>query len=190
MQRGYLILIVGGALLASGIVISVIWAGPLGGRIIYQNTILNGVSIYPSGTASANTQVNDVSRPLSLVISIEPNHNTDQVNPTLRETVRNPNAEVISTNEFTKPFLTTIKPDVMGKYTLAIDNLGGRLVSVGILFGNLPFVSQNNQLNLTLFGGLVAGGILAVAGIIALIVGPVVLIVDRRRISRNKTTGT
>ncbi|HYT41962.1 MAG TPA: hypothetical protein VEP90_06425, partial [Methylomirabilota bacterium] len=97
---------------------------------------------------------------------------------------------VISTNEFTKPFLTTIKPDVMGRYNLVIDNLGGRLVSVGILFGNLPFVSQNNQLNLTLFGGLVAGGILAVAGIIALIVGPVVLIVDRRRITRNKTTGT
>jgi len=189
MQRGYLILIVGGALLASGIVISVIWAGPLGSRIIYQNTILNGVSIYPSGTASANTQVNDVSRPLSLVISIEPSHSTDQVNPTLRETVRNPNAEVISTNEFTKQFLTTIKPDVMGKYTLAIDNLGGRLVSVGILFGNLPFVGQNNQLNLNLFGGLVAGGILAVAGIIALIVGPVVLIVDRRRVTRNKTTG-
>ena len=190
MQRGYLILIVGGALLASGIVISVIWAGPLGSRIIYQNTILNGVSIYPSGTASANTQVNDVSRPLSLVISIEPNHSTDQVNPILRETVRNPSAEVVSTNEFTKQFLTTIKPDIMGKYTLAIDNLGGRLVSVGILFGNLPFVGQNNQLNLNLFGGLVTGGILAVAGIIALIAGLVVLIVDRRRITRNKTTGT
>ena len=195
MQRGYLILIVGGTLLASGIAISVIWAGSLGGRIIHQNTILNGVSIYPSGTASAITQVNDVSRPLSLVISIEPNHSTDQVNPILRETVRNPSAEVVSTNEFTKQFLTTIKPDIMGKYTLAIDNLGGRLVSVGILFGNLPFVGQNNQLVaahhlLNLFGGLVAGGILAVAGIIALIVGPVVLIVDRRRITRNKTTGT
>jgi hypothetical protein len=185
MQRGYLVLIVGGALLASGIVISVIWAGSLGSRIIHQNTILNGVSIYPSGTASAIAQVNDVSRHLSLVISIEPNRNTD-----LRETVRNPNGEVISTNEFTKQFLTTIKPDVIGEYTLTIDNLGGSLVSVGILFGNLPFVGQNNQLNLNLFGGLVTGGILAVAGIIALIAGLVLLIVDRRRITRNKTTST
>ncbi|MFY9871417.1 MAG: hypothetical protein WAK17_17015 [Candidatus Nitrosopolaris sp.] len=190
MQRGYLILIVGGALLASGIVISVIWAGSLGGRNILQNTILNGVSIYPSGTATAITQVNDVSRPLSLVISIEPNHNTDQANPTLRETLRNPNEEVISTNEFTRQFLTTIKPDVIGKYTLTVDNLGGSLVSVGILFGNLPFVGQNNQLNLSLFGGLVTGGILAITGIIALIAGLVVLIVDRRRITRNKTTST
>ena len=188
MQRGYLILIVGGTLLASGIAISVIWAGSLGGRIIHQNTILNGVSIYPSGTASAITQVNDVSRRLSLVISIESNRNVDQATPTLRETIRNPNGEAISTNQFTKQFLTTIKPDVIGKYTLTIDNLGGSIVSVGILFGNLPFVGQNNQLNLNLFGGFVTGGILAVAGIIALIAGLVVLIVDRRRITRNKTT--
>jgi hypothetical protein len=120
-----------------------------------------------------------------LVISIEPNHNTD-----LRETVRNPNGEVISTNEFTNQFLTTIKPDIIGKYTLTLDNVGGSLVSVGVLFGNLPFVGQNNQLNLNLFGGLVTGGILAVAGIIALIAGLVVYIVDRRRITRNKTTST
>ena len=188
MQRGYLILIVGGTLLASGIAISVIWAGSLGGRIIHQNTILNGVSIYPSGTASAITQVNDVASRLSLVISIESNRNVNQATPTLRETVRNPNGEAISTNQFTKQFLTTIKPNVIGKYTLTIDNLGGSIVSVGILFGNLPFVGQNNQLNLDLFGGLVTGGILAVAGIIALIAGLVVLIVDRRRITRNKTT--
>jgi hypothetical protein len=187
MQRGYLILIVGGALLASGIAISVIWAGSFGGDIFHQNTILSGVSIYPSGTASAITQVNDVGHPLSLVISIDPNHNTDRANPALREIVRNPNGEVISINEFTKQFLTTIKPDITGKYSLTIDNLGGNLVSVGILFGNLPFVGQDNQLNLNLFGGLVTGGILAVAGIIALIGGLVVFIVDRRRITRRPT---
>lgn len=186
MQRGYLILIIGGALLALGITISVIWAGSLGSRIIQQNTILNGVFIYPSGTVSAITQVNDVSRHLSLVISIEPN----RANPTLRETVRNPNGDVISTNQFTNQFLTTIKPDVIGKYALTIDNLGGSLVNIGILFGNLPFVGQNNQLNLNLFGGLLTGGILAVAGLTALMAGLVVLIVDRRRITRNKTTGT
>src|SRR5205809_1107569 len=188
MQRGYLILIVGGALLALCIAISVIWAGSLGSRIINQNTILNGVSIYPSGAANAITQVNDLIRPLSLVISIESNHNTGQPNPILRETVRNPNGEIISTNDFVKQFVTTIKPDVIGKYTLTITNLGGSVVSIGILFGNLPFVGQNNQLNVNFFAGLVAGEVLAIAGIIALIAGLVVVIVDRRRITRNKTT--
>jgi hypothetical protein len=183
MQRGYLILIAGGALLALGIAISLIWAGSLGSRIINQNTILNGVSIYPSGAANAITQVNDLSRPLSLVISIESNHNTGQANPILRETIRNPNGNIIS-----KQFLATIKPDVIGKYTLTINNIGGSLVSIGILFGNLPFVSQNNQLNVNFFAGLVTGGVLAIAGIIALIAGLVMLIVDRRRITRNKTT--
>jgi hypothetical protein len=190
MHRGYIILIVGGALLASGVAVSVIWTASLGDRIIHQNTILNGVSIYPSGTASAITQVNDLSRPLSLVVSIESNHDTGQTNPTLRETVRNPHGEVISANEFTKQFLTTIKPDVIGKYTLTIDNIGGSLVSVGILFGNLPFVGQNNQLNINLFGGLIAGGILAIAGIIALMAGLIVVIVDRRRNTRNRTPST
>jgi hypothetical protein len=188
MHRGYIILIVGGALLASGIAITVIWAGSLGGRIIHQNTILSGVSIYPTGTANAITQVNDLSRPLSLVISIE--SNTGQTNPTLRETVRNPNGEVISSNEFTTQFLTTIKPNVIGKYTLTIDNTGGSLVSVGILFGNLPFVGQNDQLNMNLFVGLVAGGILAIAGIIALIAGLIIVIVNRRRNTRNQAHGT
>ncbi|HET7148868.1 MAG TPA: hypothetical protein VFI73_10265 [Candidatus Nitrosopolaris sp.] len=190
MHRGYLILIIGGALLTSGIAIAVIWAGSLGGGIIHQNTILNGLSIYPSGTADAITQVNDLSRPLSLVISIESNHNTGQTNPTLKEIVRNPNGEVISANEFSSQFLTTIKPDVIGKYTLTIDNIGGSLVSVGILFGNLPFVDQNNQLNINLFAGLVAGGILAVVGIVALIVGLILVIVNRQRSTRNSALST
>jgi hypothetical protein len=188
MQRGYLILIAGGVLLASGIVISLIWAGSLGSRIINQNTILNGVSIYPSGSANAITQVTDLSRPLSLVISIGSNHNTGQANPILRETVRNPNGEIISTNDFAKQFVTIIKPDAIGKYTLTITNLGGNLVSIGILFGNLPFVGQNNQLNVNFFAGLVTGGVLTIVGIIALIAGLVVIIVDRSRATRNKTT--
>lgn len=188
MQRGYLILIAGGVLLASGIAISLIWAGSLGSRIINQNTILNGVSIYPSGAANAITQVTDLSRPLSLVISIESNHNTGQANPVLRETVINPNGETISTNDFAKQFVTTIKPDIVGKYTLTITNLGGSVLSIGILFGNLPFVGQNNQLNVNFFAGLVTGGVVTIAGILALIAGLVFVIVDRRRIARKKTT--
>lgn len=188
MQRGYLILIVGGALLTLGIAISLIWAGSLSSRIINQNTILNGVSIYPSGSANAITQVNDLSRPLSLVISLDSNHNAGQANPILRETVRNPNGNIISTKDFTNQFFTIIKPDVIGKYTLSINNLGGSLVSIGILFGNLPFVGQNNQLNVNFFAGLVTGGVLTISGIIALIAGLVVVIVDRRKITRSKTT--
>ena len=129
MQRGYLILIAGGALLAIGIAISLIWAGSLGSRIINQNTILNGVSIYPSGAANAITQVSGLSRPLSLVISIESNRNTGPANPMLRETIRNPNEVIISTNDFPKQFVTTMKPDVVGTYTLTITKLGGNLVT-------------------------------------------------------------
>jgi len=50
-----------------------------------------------------------------------------------------------------------------------------------------PHVGQNNQLNVNFFAGLVVG-VLSIAGIIALIAGLVFVILDRRRIARNKTT--
>jgi len=49
-------------------------------------------------------------------------------------------------------------------------------------------VGQNNELNINFFAVLLTGGVLAILGIIALIAGLVVVIVDRRRIARNKTT--
>jgi hypothetical protein len=48
-------------------------------------------------------------------------------------------------------------------------------------------VGQNNQPNVNFFAGLVTGGVLSIAGIIALIAGLVFVIVDRSRIARNKT---
>ena len=44
MQRGYIILIVGGALLVSGIVVSALWAVPFAGKILREDTILRGRS--------------------------------------------------------------------------------------------------------------------------------------------------
>ena len=101
-----------------------------------------------------------------------------------------PNGQIISTNEFSNQFLTRLKTDVVGKYILTIKNLGNNPVSVGILFGNLPFVGQNNQFNVNLFSGIVVGGILIIFGIIVLITGLIVVILDRRRGTRTKPTTT
>jgi len=87
---------------------------------------------------------------------------------------------------FTKQFFTTFKPDISGKYTVTIYNLGHTPVSIGVLAGNLPFVGANNQVNLNSFSGIIVGVILTITGIIILIAGVIVLILDRRRI-RPKT---
>jgi hypothetical protein len=190
LQRGYIILIIGGALLISGIVISALWARSFAGPFLRENTILNGVSIRPTGLANTTIQVADTSRPVSLAIHVErnSNNNTSNVgqegqisNNTLRGTIRNPNGSVVTSNEFTRQFLTTFKPDIAGKYTVTIQNLGNTPVSIGVLAGNLPFVGANNQLNMNFFGGIIASVILAIAGIIVLIAGIIILILDRRK---------
>jgi uncharacterized RDD family membrane protein YckC len=189
LQRSYIILIVGAVLLISGIIISAVWASSFATTFMRENTILNGVLIRPVDSVNTTFQATDTSRPVSLAIHVERNTNntsgTGQVQQIpdniLRETVRNPNGLVMTSNEFTKQFFTTFKPNMTGKYTITISNLGNTPVSIGALVGNLPFVGANNQVNINFLGGIIAGIFLIVAGIIVLIAGVVVLALDRRK---------
>jgi uncharacterized RDD family membrane protein YckC len=186
VQRGYIILIIGAALLISGIVISALWASSFAGTIIRENTILSGVSIRPAGSVNASAQVIDTSRPVSLAIHVERNNSTtggEIPNNILRETVRNPNGVIMTSNEFTKQIFITFKPDITGKYPITIYNLGNSPVSIGVLAGNLPFIGANNKVNFNSLSGIIAGIILTIAGIIVLIAGVIILILDRRRIT-------
>jgi uncharacterized RDD family membrane protein YckC len=194
LQKGYIILIIGTALLISGIIISALWAGSFAGTFIRENTILGGVSIRPAASVNTSIQVMDTSRPVSLAIHVERNNgdtlstNTTgegrgQIsNNTLRETVRNPNGFIMTSNEFTKQFLTTFKPDIAGKYTITVYNLGNNPVSIGVLVGNLPFVGTNDHVNINFLGGIIAGVFLIITGIIVLIAGVIVLALDKRRV--------
>jgi uncharacterized RDD family membrane protein YckC len=191
MRRGYIILVAGAVLLISGIVVSIFWAVPFAGTIIRENTILSGVSIRPAGSVNASTQVIDTSRPVSLAIHVERNGTTggEIPNSILREAVRNPNGVIMTSNEFTKQIFTTFKPDITGKYTVTIYNLGDSRVSIGVLAGNLPFIGANNKVNFNSLSGIIVGIILTIAGVIVLIAGVIVLILDRRRITpRTETT--
>jgi hypothetical protein len=192
LQRGYIILIVGGALLILGIVISALWAGSFARTIISENTIVSGFSIRPTSSVNASTQVVDISRPVSLAIHVERNNTPHggQIisNNILRESVRNPNGVVMTSNEFTKQFFTTFKPDITGKYIVTIYNLGSNPVSIDVLAGNLPFIGANNQVNFNSLSGIIAGVILIIAGIIVLIAGAIVLVLDRRKITPKTQT--
>jgi uncharacterized RDD family membrane protein YckC len=197
LQRSYIILIIGAALLISGIIISALWAGSFAARFVRENTILSGVSIRPAALVNTTFQVIDTSRPISLVIHVEGNNGNNNTsdageipNNTLRETVRSPNGLIMTSNEFSKQFFTTFKPDMTGKYTITIYNLGNTPVSIGVLVGNLPFVGANNEVNVNFLGGIIAGIFLIIAGIIVLITGIIVLALDRRKrvLPHNQTT--
>jgi hypothetical protein len=186
-QRSYIILVVGAALLIPGIVISVLWTEFFAGTIMRENTVLRGISIRPASSGNTSIQVMDTSRSVSLVIHVASTTTIGggvQIpNNALRETVRNPNGVVMTRNEFTKQLFTTFKPNIIGKYTITVYNLGNSPVSIGVLVGNFPFVGINNQTNVNFLGRIIVSVILIVTGIIILIAGVIVLILDRRRIS-------
>ena len=106
MQRGYIPLIAGAALLISGIVISALWTVPFAGIILRENSNLSGASII------ASTQVVDTSRPISLAARVEHSNGTavtGQIpNHNIRETVRNPKGIIKASNEFTGRFLVCL----------------------------------------------------------------------------------
>ena len=181
LKRGYIILIAGGVLLVAGVVISALWAGSFAGQFVEESTIIGQTLVRPSESINATLQVNDISRPISLALHFEPESAT---NVTLRETVRDPSGRVVNTNEFLKDFFTTFKVNTVGKFTLTVSNQGSIPVNVDGIFGYLPFVGQNNQVNLSPLNGIIIGVILFIVGIITIIVGIVITIIDRRRENR------
>ena len=53
--------------------------------------------------------------------------------------------------------------------------------TVYLFFGNLPFLKENGELDLTSFGGLVLGVILFIAGLVSFIIGIVLYLKDRNK---------
>jgi hypothetical protein len=181
LKRGYIILIAGGVLLVAGVLISALWAGSFAGQFLEESTIIGQTLVRPSESINATLEVNDISRPISLGLHLEPESAT---NVTLGETVRDPSGRVVNTNKFLKDFFTTFKVSTVGKFTLTVSNQGSVPVNVDGIFGYLPFVGQNNQANLSPLNGLIIGVILFIVGIITIIVGIVITIIDRRRENR------
>jgi hypothetical protein len=194
LQRGYIILIIGAGLLIAGIVISVLWAGSFANSFLRQGMIINDVTLAPSGSGRSTIRVTDIAHPIALQVHFESqdsnsnsSQNAQRANSavgrhvSLSEVVEDPAGKVLSNTTFSRQFFTTLKPTAQGTYTLIISNLGSDTVNVGALFGPATFLNENNQLNFNIFGGVVAGLSLAVLGILALIAGIIVLILDRRK---------
>lgn len=204
LQRGYIILILGAALLISGILVSALWAGFLAVPILHENAIVSGILIRPAKSVNASTQVTDVSEAVSLAIRVEvktycyfsiynncPSPGGQIIpNNILRETVRNPNGVIMTANEFTKEFFTIFKPDIAGKYILTVNNLGNSPVRIAVLVGSLPFIGAINHVNINPLSGIFIGFILVIVGIVVLIAGITVLMLDRRRNRPTAKTAT
>lgn len=194
MQRGYIVLISGGALFAIGLAVSVAWGMQFAGIFLQDNTLVNAVSVEPGRSVDATRQVTDTSRPLTVAINIR---GIDDSSGRLREdirlieTVKAPSGAIVSTNEFSGNLFTSFRPEQTGNYVLTITNAGTEAVTVDGTFGYMPFVGvvDGQQVDFGQLAGIIAGGALTAIGFFTIIAGIVVVIVDRPKSSSTVSEG-
>jgi hypothetical protein len=188
IQRGYIVLIIGGVLFVAGIIIAAIWAIPFASTFLQENTLINQVSIEPGRSVEATTQVTDVSRPIAVAIHIE----TPEGVVRLIETVKDPSGTVVSNNEFSANLFTTFQPQNTGNHVLNITNAGAGSVAIDATFGYMPFImapaSNSDEggqplpgVDLSSLSVIIAGGVLTAIGFFTIIVGIVIVVVDSRK---------
>ena len=191
IQRGYIILIIGGALFIAGIIIAAVWAIPFASTFLQNNTLINQVSIQPGRSVEATTQVTDVSRPVTVAIHIERSEGVVR----LIETVKDQSGSVVSSNEFSANLFTTFRPQNSGNHILNITNAGSAPVTINAMFGYLPFItapasstsdgSGGGQpipgVDLSSLSVVITGGVLTAIGFFTIIAGIVIVVIDSRK---------
>jgi uncharacterized membrane protein len=190
IQRGYIILIIGGVLFVAGIIIAAVWAIPFASTFLQENTLINQVSIEPGRSVQATTQVTDVSRPVTVAIHIERLEGVVR----LIETVKDPSGTIVSSNEFSANLFTTFQPQNTGSHILNITNAGARAVIIDATFGYMPFITtpaspasdeEGGQplpgVDLSSLSIVITGGVLAAIGFFTIVTGIVIVVIDSRK---------
>ena len=87
LQRGYTLLIIGAALLISGIVISVLWASSFANSFLRQGIILNNVALAPSESGSNTIRISDLNHPIALQVHFEASYNSSSSSQSRQESI-------------------------------------------------------------------------------------------------------
>jgi hypothetical protein len=197
LKRGNVILVSGAALLIAGIATSAIWGVSFASSFVKDNTIVTKTLIDAGKSIDAKTDVNQLDRAISLAVGIDKTEQISTSDARLKETITDPNGKVVSANEFGESFLTSVKPEMTGMYTVTVTNLGTKPVSISGTFGVMPFMGTDGKpdINAMMGGGqglgmIIVGGGLATAGVVMLIVGGIITAIDSKEKSNSTQTKT
>ncbi|MDQ4012987.1 MAG: hypothetical protein M3146_04595 [Thermoproteota archaeon] len=188
IKRGYIILIIGGALFIAGIILAAVWAIPFASTFLQENTLVNQVSIEPDRSVQATTDVTDISRAITVAIHVERPEGVVR----LIETVKDSSGTVVSNNEFSVNLLTTFQPQTTGNHILNITNAGAAPVTINAMFGYIPFITAASTpsevgsqplpgVDLSSLSVIIAGAVLTTIGFFTIIAGIVIVVIDSRR---------
>ena len=191
LKRGYIILLVGAALVVIGISIEAAYGIGIASVILNESTILSDVLVDLSSTVNRTLEITNIERPVSIALHVEANNSTG--NPIVEQTVIDPKGFVVNKNEFGEDgqsdIFTSFKPEIDGIYTLSIHNLGTDQVKIGGIFGYLPITENSGEINLSNITGLLAGAWVFVIGIGTLVGGTVITVLDRRGDRKRQSLG-
>ena len=157
------------------------WEITFSGLIIANNQglLTNQITLTTLHSYKSNIYIDSLKRPFTLAID---SINNNQLK--LRETVTGPSGEAISNSTFQKTYFSTIKPNKTGEYELAVVHMKNKTpdnTALSILFGVLPFLKYNGELELGVFAGLIVGMFLFLGAIASLTAGIIISIKDRNR---------
>ncbi len=179
MQRGYKILIISGILFASAIAVFFVWG------ITFSNLFLSNtkslstsqVNIMPLQSHNATISIDNTQKVFTVTID-----SIDNAQIKLREIVIGPDGRTISNSTFQKTYFAAINPNSTGEYRLSITNQDTEsTANIYMLFGNLPFIKENGEIDVASFSGLIIGIFLFIGGIISFAVGVILSFKDRNK---------
>jgi hypothetical protein len=189
LKRGYIILLVGAALVIVGISVTAAYGIGIASIILNESIILSDVLIDSSRTVNRTLDISSTERPISIAVHVETN--TSPNNPVVEQTIISPEGFVVNKNELggQNDLFTSFKPEIEGIYTLSLHNLGTDQVKIEGIFGYLPITENSGEINSSAVTGLLAGAWVFVIGIGILVGGTVITVVDRRGDRKKQSLG-
>ena len=179
MQRGFKVLIISGALFLSSITVFFTWGMSFSGMFIQNNPSLstNQITLDPLMSYNSSIFINSTDKLLTITID-----STDNDQIVLNELVTDPKGKIVSNSTFQKTYFSTITPNSTGRYDISVFNMDqNNKASVYLFFGNLPFLKDNGEIDLSSFGGLVLGVVLFIAGLVSFVIGIILYLKDRNK---------
>ena len=179
MQRGFKVLIISGALFLSSIIVFFTWGMSFSGMFIQNNPSLstNQITLDPLESYNSSIFINSTDKLLTITID-----STDNDQIVLNELVTDPKGKIVSNSTFQKTYFSTITLNSTGRYDISVFNMDqNNKASVYLFFGNLPFLKDNGEIDLSSFGGLVLGVILFIAGLVSFVIGIILYLKDRNK---------
>jgi hypothetical protein len=186
VKPGLVPLIIGGALLAAGLILAGISTFSVTKQVLEGSTIIDASLLEPNLSLAATIKELPADQELLLSLSGDP------ADVPLQVRIAQPDGtDLISYDVEKTPFTTATATEIPGDHTLEIKNIGSRSVTVSGALLNSPVSPSDGGINiaddpsiqnLVAYGiGILVGLVLIIAGIVLLIIGAVRYIKSGRK---------